>query len=432
MSSWDSYDTSGASALQQPSDLNIGQTLQGQSSAYSIMDFIGEGTFGKVAKCQMVDNKQCVAVKILKDKDTFKDTEREVSMLKEISILSPVHSHFVQFYEMFEYMGLYCLAFEMLDVDLYAFMENRGNIPLFLSEIRPIAQQLLGALNALKGLGVLHCDIKPDNVMFTNLQDQPLRVKLIDFGQAMRATEAEPGMMLQPYGYRAPEILLGLPFTESIDIWGVGCVLAYLYLADNLFPVNCEYQMMKCMVDLLGFPEDHLLQTGEYTKYFFTQDQSNEHAWRLLTPDEFTVISNMEAQEREGFFEFPSSLDGLVNVHPEIQAAKVEDKKIFVDLLKGLLHVDGGQRLTPHQALQHPFITMSHMKEHKFIGYLMVSEGLMEISPVVDSSVTDPVYVSNGESDIKSDDSKAAASIGADLGDWSLPETKDSDVWLVM
>ncbi len=62
--------------------------------------------------------------------------------------------------------------------------------------------QLLVALDALKELGILHADIKPDNVMFVSRQDQPFRVKLIDFGKAIPASKVKPGMDLQPVGYR--------------------------------------------------------------------------------------------------------------------------------------------------------------------------------------------------------------------------------------
>ena len=57
------------------------------------------------------------------------------------------------------------------------------------------------ALDALKGLGVLHADIKPDNVMFVNRKAQPFRVKLIDFGCAMMASQVKVGMDIQPCGY---------------------------------------------------------------------------------------------------------------------------------------------------------------------------------------------------------------------------------------
>lgn len=52
---------------------------------------------------------------------------------------------------------------------------------------------------------------------------------------------------LMSFLLRAPEIALGLPFTEAIDVWGVGCVLAFLYLAQNLFHVDCKYQMVYIM-----------------------------------------------------------------------------------------------------------------------------------------------------------------------------------------
>lgn len=58
------------------------------------------------------------------------------------------------------------------------------------------------ALDALKSLGILHTDIKPENILFVNKQAQPMRVKLIDFGEAIPATKVQPGMDLQPVGYR--------------------------------------------------------------------------------------------------------------------------------------------------------------------------------------------------------------------------------------
>ncbi|XP_071331170.1 homeodomain-interacting protein kinase 1-like isoform X2 [Trachinotus anak] len=262
-------------------------------------------------------------------------------------------------------MGQTCLAFEMLDKNLYDLLQERDWKPLSLNEIRPIAKQLLVALDALKGLGILHTDIKPDNVMFVNNQDQPLRVKLIDFGEAIPASKIQPGLELQPTGYRAPEVALGFPFTEAIDVWGVGCVLAFLYIAQNLFPVDCDYQMMKCMVELLGQPEDHLLRAGLYTQYFFIEEEAADGpTWRVMTPEEYTVANNMKPEEWNSFTELPSSLDDLVNIYAEGEAAEFKDRRAFVDNLKGLLHLDGDQRITPCQALQYSFITMSHLTEH--------------------------------------------------------------------
>ncbi|XP_041665398.1 homeodomain-interacting protein kinase 1-like [Cheilinus undulatus] len=226
-----------------PKELKLGHFLYGKS-IYSILEFIGEGCFGKVAKCRNMATKKFVAIKILKQHlDLCLDTKREMKMLEVISALDTDRSNVVKFFECFEENDQTCLAFEMLDKSLYDLMKANRFKPMSLQEIRPIAQQVLVALNALKGVGVIHGDIKPDNIMLVDHQNQPFKIKLIDFGQAVKVTEAMPWETIQPIGYRAPEVVLGLPFDEAIDVWGVACVLAFMYLRNNLFPIHCEYQM---------------------------------------------------------------------------------------------------------------------------------------------------------------------------------------------
>ncbi|KAI9516954.1 hypothetical protein NQZ68_011431 [Dissostichus eleginoides] len=356
MSLWSNIDASGASAP----EIRAGQTLFSSSSAYSVLEFIGEGCFGRVAKCRNLATRETVAVKILKkDKDSIKDIEKEVSMLEVISVLNPDHSNVVKFFERFDHLGQTCLAFEKLDQDLYQLMQERDWVPLSLKEIFTVAKQLLVALDALKGLAILHTDIKPENIMCVNQLDQPFKVKLIDFGLAITSSKVQTGLVIQPVGYRSPEISLGLPFTEAIDVWGVGCILSFLYLANNLFPVECEYQMIKFMVDVLGQPEDHMLRAGKYTKCFFIQEVAAQHpTWRLKLPDEMPAAIKIKAEKQDSSQDLRMSLDDLVN-----EAAEFEDRKAFVDLLKQLLHVDGDQRISPHHALQHSFMTKSYLTE---------------------------------------------------------------------
>ncbi|XP_068446070.1 homeodomain-interacting protein kinase 3-like [Clinocottus analis] len=153
-----------------------------KSTKYLALDYIGEGCFGKVAKCVNLQTSETTAIKI--------------------------------------------------HMDLPDHIEER-RAPLTLNEIRPIARQLLVAFKALKGVGIIHTDLKPDNVMLVNQEDEPFKVKLIDFGLARPASEVKRGTIMQPLAYRAPEVNLGLPICEAIDMWGLGCTLAFLFYGEE-------------------------------------------------------------------------------------------------------------------------------------------------------------------------------------------------------
>ncbi|GLD72437.1 homeodomain-interacting protein kinase 1-like protein [Lates japonicus] len=118
-------------------------------------------------------------------------------------------------------------------------------------QIRAITHQLLVALNALKDMGIMYTDLKPDNVMLVNHRDQPFKIKLIDFGLAIPAHQAEVGMVMQARAYRSPEVYFGLPLTEAVDMWGVGCMMGFFYFGLHLFPSNCDYHWVKAIRSLV-------------------------------------------------------------------------------------------------------------------------------------------------------------------------------------
>ncbi|XP_061781365.2 homeodomain-interacting protein kinase 2-like [Nerophis lumbriciformis] len=370
MSSWTSSDSSissNSSTKIAKHEVQLGKVLYSHRNAYSVLNFVGEGYFGKVALCKNVYTSETVAIKILKHEASIKqDLDRELLMLKKISALDPDNSNMVRFYEHFEHEGNICLVFELLDCNLIDMMEERQRQPLSLDEVRVIGHQLLVALDSLKALGIVHTDIKPDNIMLVNRKDQPLRVKLIDFGNAISASKVKRGLDIQPVGYRAPEITLGLTYSENIDVWSVGCILAFLLLPGNLFGVNCEYQMIKRIVGLLGQPDDHVLQTGKYTEQYFVEDEDVGYFhYRFMTPEEYEAANNMKPKEPNSCKLLAKPLEDLILPPLEGESAEgeLEDRKAFMDLLTSMLHVDGNQRISAAEALQHPFITMTHLAD---------------------------------------------------------------------
>uniref|UniRef100_A0A3Q2QP23 Protein kinase domain-containing protein n=1 Tax=Fundulus heteroclitus TaxID=8078 RepID=A0A3Q2QP23_FUNHE len=284
--------------------------LPGKLARYHTEGFLGEGSYGKVVKCTKLDTNEAVAVKIVR-KDCFRQGKKEARMLKKIQKLDPEKNNLLKFIENFKYKGHFVLAFEMLDVSIYDFMSRRNFAPLHLSEIRVVAQQLLVALNALKRAGLVHADIKPDNIMLVNHESQPFKVKLIDFGLAVKVSKLWFAGTIQAIGYRAPEVILGLPMDESVDMWALGCCLAYM-----------------AIVQIHGQPRDDVLKKA-----------------------------------KDGL----RSLDDLLITRPRPKdPAEPENSLGFISLLKRMLLVDSNVRITPTEALAHCFITMKHLSDERY------------------------------------------------------------------
>lgn len=96
------------------------------------------------------------------------------------------------------------------------------NVGLHIKAVRSYTQQLLLALKLLKKCGILHADIKPDNIL---VNDSNLVLKLCDFGSASLITDNEITPYLVSRFYRSPEIILGLSYDYGIDMWSAGCTI---------------------------------------------------------------------------------------------------------------------------------------------------------------------------------------------------------------
>ncbi|KAG8010878.1 Homeodomain-interacting protein kinase 2 [Nibea albiflora] len=345
-----------------PFEVQKRDILRSSNTRYLLLDFNGEGCFGKVAKCLDLTTGKLAAVKIHK-KSQDHVIQREVDMLQAVGTLDPDKKNIVKFLDNFRFNNVSCLAFEMLDKSLWHLMKERRWVPLNLNEIRPVIQQLMVAFDALKSIGILHTDLKPDNIMLVNHKDQPFRIKLIDFGLALPVSKVRVGMTMQACAYRAPEVTLGLPLSEAIDVWGVGCVMAFLYFGINLLPGNCMYNCVTSMVHLLGQPDDHLLSAGTQTfKYFSMKENQSGPGWRLKTPEEYKEVTGVNPKITQTFFDLAKNLNYAVRRCPtKSDITEYKDRMAFLRLLKSCLRLDAGRRITPREALKHPFITMVHL-----------------------------------------------------------------------
>ena len=92
---------------------------------------------------------------------------------------------------------------------------------------------MLFGLKQLEKLGVIHCDLKPENVLWKDNTHKKL--KIIDFGSSCWSNK--PGFTyVQSRFYRCPEIVLGLGYGTPADMWSVGCILYEIITGRPLFP----------------------------------------------------------------------------------------------------------------------------------------------------------------------------------------------------
>ncbi|XP_043371676.1 homeodomain-interacting protein kinase 3 isoform X2 [Dermochelys coriacea] len=343
------------------------EVLCSVKNTYEVLDFLGRGTFGQVVKCWTRGTNEIVAIKILKNHPSYaRQGQIEVSILARLSTENADEFNFVRAYECFQHRNHTCLVFEMLEQNLYDFLKQNKFSPLQLKVIRPILQQVATALKKLKSLGLIHADLKPENIMLVDPVRQPYRVKVIDFGSASHVSKTVCSTYLQSRYYRAPEIILGLPFCEAIDMWSLGCVIAELFLGWPLYPGALEYDQIRYISQTQGLPGEQLLNMGTKTARFFCRETDAPYSgWRLKTLEEHETETGMKSKEARKYIF--NSLDDIVHVNMVMDLegsdllAEKADRREFVSLLKKMLLIDADLRITPAETLNHPFVTMKHL-----------------------------------------------------------------------
>jgi serine/threonine protein kinase len=124
------------------------------------------------------------------------------------------------------------------------FQKNSINI----NSTRNIMYQVVSALCYLKQKRIVHCDIKPENILigrefFTN---QLAGVKLCDFENSrvvpIQQLQLAPSSAVNPVPFRPPEILLGLPFGYPVDVFAAGCTMTFLINMSLGYPVDECYK----------------------------------------------------------------------------------------------------------------------------------------------------------------------------------------------
>ena len=210
----------------------LGNNIGREIGAYRIVACLGAGGMGEVYLAEDSRLDRRVALKLLPAYFASND-ERLARFQREARTASALnHPNILTIHEVGEADGVRFIATEFIDGETIQELIARQDLTL--SEILDIATQIVSGLSTAHAAGIVHRDIKPDNVM----RRGDGLVKILDFGIAklleVRASEApaagsamftETGVVLGTVGYMSPEQARGLAIDERTDIWSFGVVL---------------------------------------------------------------------------------------------------------------------------------------------------------------------------------------------------------------
>lgn len=277
---------------------------------YDIVCKIGKGAFHYVHKAIHRPTQRYVALKsAIDDNDETDDLIHEVAVLNEIGS----HPNIVTLYSIVSghQDPKQCTVFELVPTTLY----EMGKISL--SRSRQYLRQILCALARCHAAKILHCDVKPENILIHSNH----LVKLADFASSilyLPGRDHKTASNMVTLWYRAPELLLGTTRpTPALDVWSAGCTFAHSLIGQSLFGSTSEKDLIEEIFYMLGSP--------------------TEKSWPGVTELTKTNLGKYKYSRRDLWYKVPALNDTAL------------------DLLERMLTLDPLQRISASDAMRHPF-----------------------------------------------------------------------------
>ncbi|NXG99779.1 MK12 kinase, partial [Loxia leucoptera] len=214
------------------------------------------------------------------------------------------------------------LVMPFMGTDLSKIMKHEK---LTEDRIQFLVYQMLKGLKYIHSSGIIHRDLKPGNLAV----NEDCELKILDFGLA-RHTDSEMTGYVVTRWYRAPEVILNwMHYTQTVDIWSVGCIMAEMITGRPLFKGNDHLDQLTEIMKITGTP------TQDFVQKLHSQDAKN-------------YIKSLPKVQKKDFASI------LKYANP-----------LAVNLLEKMLVLDAEKRVTAAEALVHPYFEPVHDPEEE-------------------------------------------------------------------
>ena len=302
---------------------------------FEVRAVLGKGAFGQVIRCFDHKTKKNIALKmIINTQQMHEQGEIEISLIQHLNS-APGHENscIIHGLDFFIFRRHICATFEILGQNLYEFSRSMRFRPLTTPQMKSLATDMLKALAFMHQNRIIHCDMKPENVLLC--PGSTMNCRVIDFGSSC-VIGRQKYEYIQSRFYRAPEVILGLPYGPPMDMWSFGCIVAEMMIGHPLFPGDDEAEQLEMYMEVFGLPPRDMIDECSRKRYFF---DNNYHP---------LVRSQARRKRRVG---------GL-----SLKALTKLNDPLLLDLLSKCFTWYQNKRITAFEALNHPYFTSREIK----------------------------------------------------------------------
>jgi len=309
---------------------------------FKVIREIGCGNFAKVYKCTDVQHPSAtpVAVKILK-KEYAQDAAFEADILKNLGARDSRGHKVIRMLDQFTWSRCPCFVFGLRGASLRSRKMGVARGHLSMEDIRKFAKEMIETLAFLHhDVRMVHTDLKPENILIDDeVLTSPSGIgsgwTIADFGSASFYNPAKPDSdLISTRPYRAPEVVLAMPWSTKADIFSMGCILFELFYGARLFEVNEDQEHLALFEKRISALPLSLSRQSKHFRRFF------DDRGALLRSSSVSAYSRSAADTVGS-----RHLSELVN-EPELR-----------DMLMQMLEVDPSRRATAQDLLRHAFLT---------------------------------------------------------------------------